>query len=45
MIGREEQRSIGVEPPGVTVRVYFNSNFAGASQDFAAGAKGDLKPP
>jgi hypothetical protein len=25
-----------------TVRVYFNSNFAGASQDFAAGAKGNL---
>ncbi|WP_084599363.1 SpoIID/LytB domain-containing protein [Actinoplanes subtropicus] len=27
---------------GKTVRVYFNSNFAGASQDFAAGAKGNL---
>jgi Stage II sporulation protein/Peptidase inhibitor family I36 len=25
-----------------TVRVYFNSNFAGAHQDFAAGAKGNL---
>jgi peptidoglycan hydrolase-like amidase len=25
-----------------TVRVYFNSNFAGASQDFAPGAKGNL---
>ncbi len=25
-----------------TVRVYFNSNFAGATQDFAAGAKGNL---
>ncbi|MEV4620070.1 peptidase inhibitor family I36 protein [Asanoa sp. NPDC049573] len=25
-----------------TVRVYFNSNFGGASQDFAAGAKGNL---
>ena len=25
-----------------TVRVYFNSNYAGASQDFAAGAKGNL---
>ncbi|MEU4335426.1 SpoIID/LytB domain-containing protein [Micromonospora lupini] len=27
---------------GKTVRVYFNSNFAGATQDFAAGAKGNL---
>ncbi|MFF3865748.1 SpoIID/LytB domain-containing protein [Micromonospora sp. NPDC001898] len=27
---------------GKTVRVYFNSNFAGASQDFAAGAEGNL---
>jgi hypothetical protein len=27
---------------GQTVRVYFNSNFAGASQDFASGAKGNL---
>ncbi len=27
---------------GKTVRVYFNSNFAGASQDFAPGAKGNL---
>ncbi len=27
---------------GKTVRVYFNSNFAGASQDFASGAKGNL---
>ena len=27
---------------GKTVRVYFNSNFAGAHQDFAAGAKGNL---
>jgi surface antigen len=27
---------------GKTVRVYFNSDFAGASQDFAAGAKGNL---
>ena len=27
---------------GVTVRVYFNSNFAGAHQDFAAGARGNL---
>ena len=27
---------------GRTVRVYFNSNFAGAHQDFAAGAKGNL---
>ncbi|GAB2483756.1 SpoIID/LytB domain-containing protein [Jatrophihabitans fulvus] len=27
---------------GKTVRVYFNSNFAGHSQDFAAGAKGNL---
>ncbi len=26
----------------VTVRVYFNSNFAGSYQDFAAGAKGNL---
>jgi hypothetical protein len=25
-----------------TVRVYFNSNFGGATQDFAAGAKGNL---
>jgi surface antigen len=25
-----------------TVRVYFNSNYGGASQDFAAGAKGNL---
>ncbi|SNT45734.1 SpoIID/LytB domain protein [Asanoa hainanensis] len=25
-----------------TVRVYFNSNYAGATQDFAAGAKGNL---
>ncbi|WFF04630.1 peptidase inhibitor family I36 protein [Micromonospora sp. WMMD1076] len=25
-----------------TVRVYYNSNFAGATQDFAAGAKGNL---
>ncbi|MEU1810665.1 peptidase inhibitor family I36 protein [Micromonospora aurantiaca (nom. illeg.)] len=27
---------------GKTVRVYYNSNFAGATQDFAAGAKGNL---
>ena len=27
---------------GKTVRVYFNSNFAGSHQDFAAGAKGNL---
>jgi hypothetical protein len=27
---------------GKTVRVYFNSNFGGAHQDFAAGAKGNL---
>jgi surface antigen len=27
---------------GYTVRVYFNSNFGGASQDFAPGAKGNL---
>ncbi len=27
---------------GKTVRVYFNSNFAGAHQDFASGAKGNL---
>jgi Stage II sporulation protein/Peptidase inhibitor family I36 len=27
---------------GKTVRVYFNSNFAGAHQDFKAGAKGNL---
>src|SRR5690242_12075663 len=27
---------------GKTVRVYFNSNFAGTSQDFAAGTKGNL---
>ena len=27
---------------GKTVRVYFNSNYAGAHQDFAAGAKGNL---
>ncbi|NBE82506.1 SpoIID/LytB domain-containing protein [Micromonospora rubida] len=27
---------------GKTVRVYFNSNFAGATQDFASGAKGNL---
>jgi hypothetical protein len=27
---------------GKTVRVYFNSNFGGATQDFAAGAKGNL---
>ena len=27
---------------GKTVRVYFNSNFAGAHQDFATGAKGNL---
>lgn len=27
---------------GKTVRVYFNSHFAGASQDFKAGAKGNL---
>ncbi|MEV4705397.1 peptidase inhibitor family I36 protein [Actinoplanes sp. NPDC049316] len=27
---------------GKTVRVYFNSNFGGASQDFASGAKGNL---
>ncbi|GIE87317.1 SpoIID/LytB domain-containing protein [Actinoplanes regularis] len=27
---------------GKTVRVFFNSNFGGASQDFAAGAKGNL---
>jgi hypothetical protein len=27
---------------GKTVRVFFNSNFAGAHQDFAAGAKGNL---
>ncbi|MET8147911.1 SpoIID/LytB domain-containing protein [Actinoplanes sp. NPDC049668] len=27
---------------GRTVRVFFNSNFAGASQDFASGAKGNL---
>ncbi|WP_405102228.1 SpoIID/LytB domain-containing protein [Micromonospora sp. NBC_01412] len=27
---------------GKTVRVYFNSNFAGASQDFASGASGNL---
>ncbi|GID95566.1 peptidase inhibitor family I36 protein [Amorphoplanes digitatis] len=27
---------------GRTVRVYFNSNFAGAGQDFASGAKGNL---
>ncbi|MFI0791845.1 SpoIID/LytB domain-containing protein [Micromonospora rubida] len=27
---------------GKSVRVYFNSNFAGASQDFADGAKGNL---
>jgi len=27
---------------GQTVRVYFNSNFAGTTQDFAAGAKGNL---
>lgn len=27
---------------GKTVRVYFNSNYAGASQDFAAGVKGNL---
>src|SRR5215217_2269270 len=29
---------------GNTVRVYFNSNFAGAHQDFAPGAKGNLAP-
>ncbi|MFF0311071.1 SpoIID/LytB domain-containing protein [Streptosporangium sp. NPDC004379] len=29
---------------GKTVRVYFNSNYGGGSQDFASGAKGDLKP-
>jgi surface antigen len=27
-----------------TVRVYFNSNYGGSSQDFAAGAKGNLNP-
>jgi peptidoglycan hydrolase-like amidase len=27
---------------GKTVRVYFNSNYAGSHQDFAAGAKGNL---
>src|SRR3954451_18883502 len=27
---------------GKTVRVYFNSNFAGAHQDFAPGARGNL---
>jgi peptidoglycan hydrolase-like amidase len=27
---------------GKTVRVYFNSNFAGSHQDFASGAKGNL---
>ncbi|GII92000.1 SpoIID/LytB domain-containing protein [Sinosporangium siamense] len=29
---------------GKTVRVYFNSGHTGAHQDFAAGAKGNLKP-
>ncbi|WP_084338035.1 peptidase inhibitor family I36 protein [Actinomadura oligospora] len=29
---------------GSTVRVYYNSNYGGSSQDFASGAKGNLNP-